>query len=129
MNWHAKKLEVYNKLINDFSMYKNIDSKYIQGLLSKTHWQDHQYIDQLIVIKKFLDKAPVGWISNMYFAQLKSQYPKEFLELCREKSTARYEKELKEINNLKVLKASTDKATKEAEELLKTEWQKAGGII
>ena len=34
-----------------------------------------------------------------------------------------------EINNLKVLKASTDKATKEAEELLKTEWQKAGGII
>ena len=108
--------------------YSNLRSNYIKKLIKGLSWKRHEYIDDLIQLYNF-SKPPVGWVANMGFAMLWGKYQNEYLELLKENSVERHERELQRIKQQEEeLNKFKEKLRKEQEES-KRDWLNVGGKV
>lgn len=74
--------------------YTDIDIQYIQKKIRQTVWENHNYIDDLIILAEYIKNPPNGYIANMQFSLLKFHNKQEYLDLLQELNPRKYEFEL-----------------------------------
>jgi hypothetical protein len=107
--------------------YSKIKSAYINNLLRQTSWDEHQKIDDLINLHRYIISHPRSFTSGMHYSHLMHKYDKEFLILLKEHSEIAYEAEIKKRNSYHEKLISEAQKEKEYIEKRKTDWLKAGG--
>jgi hypothetical protein len=107
--------------------YTEVTSAFIIGLIRESSWQQHEKIDDLIHLQKFIVHPPKSFNSGWAFSHLKSTYPDEFLKLLEEYSPLALEQELTERQNvrkeLEILQSQRELELEESKGL----WVAAGG--
>lgn len=107
--------------------YSEIESHHIRGRVSETRWDDRQYIDDLVVLCRFVAQEPTSAVSARLRGTLVERYPDDWLELCREHSDEKYREQLALREETTRARARVE-AGREAEEAeARAEWLKAGG--
>lgn len=109
------------------SHYENISSAFIKAQLEKTPWANHQYIDDLIILARFVTQPPQSWAAGMQRNQLMGKYPEEYRQLVQELDPQRAER-WSENNAVFVqgtIAQETAQQIKDAE--VRESWLRAGG--
>ena len=107
--------------------YLNVKSQFIRKLIKNTSWRDKRsrvYIDNLILLERFIMNGPKSILEAMYYNVLKNKYREEWEIIYIELKPEEYEK--MKINKTKEKRKNLGK-TKEELTWLKEEWFKMGG--
>lgn len=107
--------------------YTEIQSEYIKKKIQETSWLEHEKIDELICLYKYIRRPPTQFNSGMHFNYLKNHYEEEYFELIREFSEAAYQLAIEEKVNKKKKSIELAEMASKKETQLKQEWIKSGG--
>ena len=117
--------------------YSNIKSPFIKKQLQNTSWKNRKYIDDLLLLHKYMTNGIKSWIAASVFSDLTYKYRKEYLELIKEdinlnpneKRIRMYPKQINDMlqRNKKIRQWKKEELRKEKK--LKKDWGKTGGII
>jgi hypothetical protein len=109
--------------------YTEVTSAFIIGLIRESSWQQHEKIDDLIHLQKFIVHPPKSFNSGWAFSHLKSTYPDEFLKLLEEYSPKALELELSEREQIRLNleKLQTERQSELSE--MQKQWLLAGGRL
>jgi hypothetical protein len=107
--------------------YAEIKSEFIKRKIRETSWIEHEKIDELICLFKYIRQPPMQYNSGWHFSYLKSHYEEEYLELLHEFSSEAYQSALEEFEKKKKKNSEREELAKKEETKLKQEWLKAGG--
>ena len=107
--------------------YSEIQSEYIKKKIQETSWSEHEKIDELICLYKYIRQPPVQYNSGWHFGYLKSHYAEEYLELLREFSLEAYQIEIAKLEEIKLKISKQAQIAEDKEIKLKHEWIKSGG--
>ena len=107
--------------------YSSAKSELIKTKIKETDWTNRQYIDDLLLLKVYLEKGADGFVSAMQFHQLKNKYQQEFLTLSKEISNNRFLQAQEELQskNQELEKLALLKKLQEEKEL--EDWRQGGG--
>ncbi len=72
--------------------YSNIESPYLQKLISQTHWEDRDLIKNLMVLRGFILRPPQTASAARLYDVLRQNHPDHFEALFREHSEVGYQK-------------------------------------
>ena len=117
--------------------YSKIKSPYIKKQLQNTIWKNHNYIDDLILLHKYMIKGIHSWISANIFSDLTFKYQKEYLKLIEEdiklnpseKRVKMYSKYIHDMELRNKQKIQWIKEDFRKDNLLKKDWIKSGGAM
>ena len=109
--------------------YTEVTSAFISRLIKKSSWQDHQKVDDLIRLHRFILHPPKSFSGGWAFSHLKLTYPFEFLKLLEEYSPEALEFELSEREQIRhnLEKLQTERASELLE--MQKQWLLAGGRL
>ncbi len=107
--------------------YTNVDSSFLKHLIGKTSWKNRDYIDELIMLNEYIINHPTQWASSVHYRMLKEKYQNEYLELLKENSIEKYEKELRRIEEEKEEDERREQKHQNKIQRLKEDWIQAGG--
>lgn len=112
---------------------------FVANLLQMTPWSRRKYIEELLILEQYLERASrgetpaMGWASNMHYGSLKQQYPIETACILAEFSGSpvsweEFHERLEAYEAQKADEIRQWKKQKEAEQQQEYEaWRKAGG--
>jgi hypothetical protein len=109
--------------------YSEITSAYIMNLIQNSPWQDHNRIDALISLHRYILDPPRNWSGGMAFTHLKSQYRTEYLELLCEHSPETLKKVLSDEKARSEYRIKKQAEYDAFEEQSKKSWLLAGGCL
>lgn len=104
-------------------------TEYVKGKLRKTRWKDHDYIENLMKLEKFVASGEKiqNFSHAMAVRNLTSEHSKDYLAILKELNPEGYEKTLKKMREDNARLADVEKEMKEEMEEKRKAWLKAGG--
>lgn len=108
--------------------YEIITSDHIRGLLEKTSWDNHQYIDDLLQLAHYIINPPQSIAPGYQMNSLINRYRDDYKKLLHEQEPGQLERQSAEAEKFMLHTLAIETATAVAEEVTKDRWLQAGGL-
>ncbi|RLI76676.1 hypothetical protein DRP05_12480 [Archaeoglobales archaeon] len=116
-------------------VYREVKSEFIKSLIRNTSWRDEErrkYIDELILLERYILEGVKGYASALHYGSLKQRYREEWEKIYSELKPEEFEELMKREEEERKRKKLEDDLRRAEEikemERRKREWLEMGGL-